>query len=193
MNIYIYVKHDTDMSCFDNIIKILKSMSTNIDIIAENRRSFRNFDILKNGMSIGDIIVVNDVSDLGLNNVDIANCLDWFIQKEMLLVINSISSTYMYGIIQPMNKAILSTLLQQIVSRNSNILTMNKKVFVGRNKIEFPDNWDELYEKWKKKEISSKEFIEESGLKKATFYNLLTEYRTLQQMNKDYIERYKQA
>ena len=67
----------------------------------------------------------------------------------------------------------------------------NKRSNSGRNKIDFPNNWDELFEKWKSKEISSIEFISSTGLKKATFYNLLTEYKEIQRMNDEYTERYK--
>ena len=52
-------------------------------------------------------------------------------------------------------------------------------------------NWDELYEKWTNGEISSKKFIELSGLKKATFYNLLTEYKEIQSANAQYLKQYK--
>ena len=40
-------------------------------------------------------------------------------------------------------------------------------------------------------EIRSKQFIEMSGLKKATFYNLLTEYKEIQNRNKQYLKQIK--
>ena len=48
---------------------------------------------------------------------------------------------------------------------------------IGRPLIQYPDNWEENYVLWKNKKIPSKEFLNRVGLKKATFYNLLTEYR----------------
>lgn len=47
---------------------------------------------------------------------------------------------------------------------------------IGRPIAEYPSNFEEVYNKWKSKDISSKEAIEESGLKKATFYNLCKRY-----------------
>ena len=193
MNLHIYAKTDTDLSCFDSVIDVIREESTEIDIITENRRSFRSFEALRDAIPISDAIIINDIGDLGTNSIEISNRLDWFVQKDMFLVINNIPSTYIYGIAQPTNKAILSTLLQQIVADDKNILMMTKKPSVGRNKIEFPENWDELYKEWDRKAISSKAFIERCGLKKATFYNLLTEYKLLQQTNNGYIERYKRA
>lgn len=57
------------------------------------------------------------------------------------------------------------------------------KEHVGRNRLPFPDNWEELYEKWEKKELSSKEFIEQAGVKRATFFNMITEYKEMQDSN----------
>ena len=184
---------DTDISCFDNILDILQDDVDEINVVVENRRSFHEYDSLLKIISVSDIVIVNDVKDLGNNNVDILNRLDWFIQKGRMLVINTISSTYMFGVGQPMNKAVLSTLVQSLATNDSNVVRMSKKPVVGRNKIEFPENWDELFAQWDKHEISSKEFLAKSGLKKATFYNMITEYREIQKINDDYIKRYKHA
>lgn len=47
----------------------------------------------------------------------------------------------------------------------------------GRKKAIYPEGWEELYSEWKRKNITTTEFLRKSGLKKATFYNLLGEYR----------------
>lgn len=47
----------------------------------------------------------------------------------------------------------------------------------GRKKAIYPEGWEELYAEWKRKNITTTEFLRKSGLKKATFYNLLGEYR----------------
>lgn len=190
---YIYVKSDTNISCFDKVIEKLKSNLSTINVTVENRRAFREYNKLVNSLPVNDFIVINDIKDIGSNNMDVANRLEWLIQNDKMLVINNVSSTYEYGVSQPMNKAVLGTLLQAILLNNSNVIEMKKKVSVGRNRIEFPDNWDELYSKWESKEISSKEFIEQSGLKKATFYNLITEYKRIQEFNDEYFKKYQRA
>ena len=132
---------------------------------------------------------------LGLNNAAIINQLEWFISKSINLVICNYSATYEYGVSQPMNKAVLNTILQSLLASDKNIIEISssKRNNSGRNKMKFPDNWDELYEKWCRKEITSKDFIYESGLKKATFYNLLTEYKEIQEANEEVITRYHKA
>ena len=93
---------------------------------------------------------------------------------------------------QLMNKAVLTTLLQSMLNTHKNIVEIprSKRNNSGRNKIAFPDEWDELYEKWENKIITSKEFMQQSGLKKATFYNMLTEYKAMLKEQGDYLKRY---
>ena len=43
----------------------------------------------------------------------------------------------------------------------------------GRPVVEYPSNWKIEYGRWIKNEISSKEFLDSTGLKQATFYRLL--------------------
>ena len=45
-----------------------------------------------------------------------------------------------------------------------------------RKKITYPENWAEVYPRWKNKEISFKEAMELTGLKQSTFYRLAREY-----------------
>ena len=45
-----------------------------------------------------------------------------------------------------------------------------------RKKITYPENWAEVYPRWKNKEISFKVAMELLGLKQSTFYKLAREY-----------------
>lgn len=138
------------------------------------------------------VYIISSLNSLGLNDAEIATQLSWFVDNCVKLVICDIPSTYEFGVNQPMNQAILSTLLQSIITRNQNMITVSfKKSNSGRSKLPFPDDWDELYEKWVNNEITSRQFIALSGLKKATFYNLLTEYKEIQSANLEYMKQYK--
>lgn len=193
MNIYVYVKKTEDISTFDSVMDSFKSVASNMSITTENMRCYRELDALKAQCNSDDAIVIGSLSSLGTNKAAISNQLEWFISKSVQLVICSYPPTYEYGISQPMNKAILTTILQSILSENKNIIEIPKpnKSNAGRNRMEFPDNWDDLYERWSNKEITSKEFINEAGLKKATFYNLLTEYKDIQESNNNFMKHYK--
>ena len=43
---------------------------------------------------------------------------------------------------------------------------------MGLPKIEYPSNWDEIYALWDRQEITAKEAMERTGLKRNTFYKL---------------------
>lgn len=188
MKLFIYGKTTCDMNVFENVLKYFDLEKCEVFITIENKRSFREWNQLKLNMSKEDICIISSIKDIGLSDIDIAKELDWFIENDFLLAVSEISATYEYGISQPMNKAILSAMFQ--VYDDKKILKISKKSCSGRPKVEFPDGWDELYDKWERRKISSKQFLEASGLKKATFYNLISEYKMLKKYNEDYRKKY---
>lgn len=48
--------------------------------------------------------------------------------------------------------------------------------YKGRPAITYPDNWKEVYDKWKVREITAVKAMELTGLKKNSFYNLVKKY-----------------
>lgn len=192
MIIHTYTKLHEPLEIFNDIIDIIKKNGDELLITTESKRCFRELELIKE-VNTEIIYLVSSLQSLGLNDADIATQLNWFIKNQVKLVICEIPSTYEFGVSQPINKAVLSSLLQFILNARTDIVTVPfyKKSTAGRNKLPFPDNWDELYEKWSQKEITSKDFMDKSGLKKATFYNMLTEYKHIQENNSLYLKKYK--
>ena len=188
--LYLYAKTDMDLSIFDDIILQFNNKYSELDVTIENRRSFRDLDKLLHRLNTNDVLLINDLSDIGLKQTDLIKYLDYIIYHNIILIIQNINTTHDDNI--DINKAVLLTLKQYILS-NDNIVSFANKSSVGRSKIIFPDNWEELYDLWINHEITSKEFINKSGLKKATFYNLLSEYRRIQELNLEYINKYRLA
>lgn len=190
MVIHIYAKLSESLSIFEDVIDIIKTDNDDIIITNESRRSFRELDNIKHQSN--NVFVISSLTSLGLSDADIANQLSWFTKNVVTLVICDIPSTYEFGISQPMNQAILSTILQSVLTNNKKVITVSfKRANSGRSKVPFPENWDELYEQWANGDITSKSFIEQTGLKKATFYNLMTEYKRILSENAKFIGRYK--
>ena len=52
--------------------------------------------------------------------------------------------------------------------------------YTGRKKIDFPKDWEEVYSKYKTRELKANEAMEQLGLKRNTFYNLAKEYEQKQ-------------
>lgn len=174
-------------------MEMIDRKDQDIFVSVEHKRSFQELEEIKDEMTSDDVLIIGSLNSLGINEADIANFIEYFIQNRKYMVISDIESTYEYGVSQPMNKAVLSTILNSILSNNKNIINLprNRKSNAGRNRIEFPDNWEELYETWERDEISSKEFLDKSGLKKATFYNMITEYKEILEANEAFIKKYR--
>lgn len=190
--IYVYAKTNTDVSIFDDIIsQIYIDNDYEIEFVLENKRSFRNYDILLQKFNSNDILIINELSDMGLNQIDVINRLDYIINNNIILFINTYPTTYESNINPVLNKIVLLTIKQSLLSGNTDIII--KKSNVGRPKMDFPDKWDDLYESWVKHDITSKEFMNALNLKKATFYNLLAEYKYIQELNDEYINKYRLA
>ncbi len=179
MEIYIYMKYTDEEEKVKKVVDFIRRDCCSIYVSMENRRSFYELEKVKKSMTKEDAVVIESLSSLGMNEAEIASQLEWFIQRQRMLAVGSCVPTYEFGMSQPTNMAALSVLKQMIISNNNNVVELPnyRRSNSGRSRIAFPDNWDELYEKWEKKEISSKEFLNQSRLKKGTFYNLLTEYK----------------
>lgn len=195
-NIYLYTKTTDNIKDINFILEeiMFNYKVKDVFISSEPHRSYYELNKIKDIMKEGDVCIVSNLNSLGVSNKDISNELDWFINNSCLLVIANFDNSYKWGISQPLNKAILSTIKQNLnVNNIQTVLTdiYRKKCNIGRKLINFPDNWEELYSKWENKEITSKEFCEQSGLKKATFYNLMAEYKEVKKSNENYLKKYK--
>lgn len=53
-----------------------------------------------------------------------------------------------------------------------------KNVRFGRPAIPYPDNWDDVYARWKNGSLTAKSAMHELGLKRSTFYGLVKRQKT---------------
>lgn len=191
MFVYLYVKSAEDISIFDDVLKLFNK--DNVRILTEHKKSFRGLDEICSRYQADDVVVIGSIMSLGCSNIDVAAWLGKFIENEMLLVIADSSATYDFGVSQPLNKAVLSGILKTFLDGHRNIIEMprSNRSNSGRNRLAYPDNWENLYEQWTNNEITSSEFMKLSGLKKGTFYNILAEYKEIQEKLKEYSMEYR--
>lgn len=195
-NIYIYAKQKDNIKELQYVIQNISAFYShdNVYISKEPRRSFTELEKIKEIIKENDVCVITNPASLGLNETEIVKQIEWFIQKPRILLIYDFSATYSWGIYQPMNQAILQTIQQSVlIQSGKHIVKMpeNRKSNAGRSRVDFPENWEELYDEWERKIITSKEFLEKSGLKRATFYNMITEYREIKEEKNKFYNSYK--
>lgn len=193
--IYLYTTIDENLSSFDDVIDILRKESASdfqISFYTENKRCFRAFNNIKSMCHTNDIIIIGKFEDIGLNDLAVKENIKYFLEKSIRLIVRDTPSTYECGISPSVNIAVLKTIYDFVSSSSQKItpIRTSRRAGAGRTKLDFPENWEELYAKWEQKEITSSEFIKQSGLKKASFYNLMAEYRKILETNKKYKEKY---
>ena len=87
MKLYVYHKTIEDIS----VMNLYASAADDVQIISENRRSYRGLEQLLSGIDAATAaVIVSDLSSLGLTTEDILNRLDWFISHSVCLFICNI-------------------------------------------------------------------------------------------------------
>lgn len=195
-DIYFYAKQEDRIEELQYVLQSIDAFykHNEIYISREHRRSYAELEKIKATMQENDVCIITNPASLGLNENEVVSQLDWFIQKPRILLIYDFKTTYLWGVSEPLNQAILQTIQQSVlVQAGKRVVKMpeNRKSNAGRSRIEFPENWTELYEQWENQIITSKEFLEKSGLKRATFYNLITEYKQMKEENDKFYDMYK--
>ena len=149
----------------------------------------------------GDTVVINSIDRLGRNYTEITE--QWnYITKELKANIKVIDMPLLDTTQESNNldKNFISDLVLQILSYvaekerintrsrqaagiaamqiDDNGKRISKKTGrpYGRPAAFYPDNWDEVYTRWKNKEITATKAMQLMDLKRNTFYNLVKRY-----------------
>lgn len=128
-------------------------------------------DITRND---GGVVVISSAKVLGISSDDVLRELLWMQQNNVILVAMDANASQTLD--QQINGMILQTLIDVYRSMPSSNVT-HFQSGVGRKRIVYPENWNELYDAWEDGSITAKEFMEQAGLKKGTFYHLAASYR----------------
>ena len=129
----------------------------------------------------GDTIIVHDFSRLARSTKDLLDLVENLNSRG----INLVSSKENIDSSTPQGKLMLTMLGAIYEFERTNMLerqregiaiAKEKGAYKGRKKIDFPKNWNEIYPKWKNRELTGAKAMELLGLKRNTFYKLVKEY-----------------
>lgn len=131
----------------------------------------------------GDNIYVWDFSRLARSTKDLLNIVEQLEQKRIHLKSikeNLDTSTPTGKLMLTMIGAINEFERMNLLERQKEGIALAKQQgkFKGRKKIDFPSNWEEIYSKWKKRELSGAKAMEQLNLKRNTFYKLIKKYES---------------
>ena len=129
----------------------------------------------------GDTIFVWDFSRLARSTKDLLELVELMNSKGIHLKsikenldTSTATGKLMLTVIGAINEFERANLLER--QREGIALAKNKGMYKGRKKIELPHNWNEVYPKWKNRELTGVKAMEMLGLKRNVFYNFVKEY-----------------
>ena len=139
----------------------------------------------------GDLLIIYSIDRLGRNYTEIQN--QWqYITKELKADIKvldmplldttangkSLDSTFIADLVLQILSYVAQKERENIKIRQRQGIDIAKEQgkHIGRPTIDYPATWEENYTKWKAGEITAVQCMNELGLKKGTFYNMVKKY-----------------
>lgn len=187
--IYVYIKKGEDIKAIDALLqKAFHNREPYFDLYTDSDRDYIAFKQLKKDIEKErGLLVISSINNIGSNKQDVYEELLWLKNNRIETVFADYPATHIFD--NPMaNELAISVIIDVYASLLGNKtfdIRPSVAASTGRKKISFPENWESLYAAWDNGEITAKEFIEKSGLKKGTFYNLVNEYKEILEINKN--------
>ena len=143
------------------------------------------------GLRKGDVLYITSLDRLSRNKEDIKTELLWFKSHEITLKIIDLPTSmievpkgqeWILEMITNVLIEVLSSIAQQeritiLQRQRAGIAAAKQKgKHLGRPPLKMPDNFEQQYLKWKKKEITAKTAMQTLGMAKSSFYKLVKIY-----------------
>ena len=194
--IYYYARVSSGEQNLDRQIEIFKSMGADEKYIFTDKRSGKNLDrenyrmLRDTVLRKGDTLVVTSLDRLSRNKLDMKSELEYFKDNGIRVKVVDMPTTMIdvdgqEWVVDMVNNIIIEVLSsiaeqerQAIRKRQSEGIAVAKALGkpLGRPTADFPKNWEEIYSKWKNREIKANMAMELLKLKKTTFYKLVKIY-----------------
>ena len=180
----------------DRQLEAMLELGINERDIFVDKCSGKNFDrpqyqALKVQLREGDILVIKSIDRLGRNYKQI--CEEWReITREIkanikVLDMPVLDTTRTEGLIGEVISDIVLQLLSYVAEQERAFinqrqaegikLAKEKGKRLGKPPIEYPENWDNVYNVWKSGAISAREAMKQLNLKPTSFYKLAKQYK----------------
>lgn len=158
-----------------------------------------NYQLMKKVVSAGDCVVVHAVDRFGRNYIEGKKEFAYFLEKGVkVYVLNRPMLEQMYELNDNMSRFMANFLMEwELMSAEEELkrikerqrqgieVAKDKGIHLGRPKLEYPENWDEIYTKLDNEEIKAVDAMKILGLKKTTFYKMMKEYKKEQKKRAD--------
>ena len=191
---YYYARVSSEEQNLDRQIAAFIALGAQERDIITDKESGKNLDragyqALKNAMlRRGDTLVIKSLDRLSRNKADIKNELQYFRDNGIRLKVIDLPTTMMqlpegqewvFDMVNNILIEVLGTIAEQeretIRKRQAEGIAAAraKGKRLGRPRISVPENWDEIYTAWKNGKITAKAAMEQTGLKRTSFYKIV--------------------
>lgn len=191
---YYYARVSTNEQNLDRQLEAFKNMGADDRDIITDKASGKNMERLgyqalkKSILRKGDTLVIKSLDRLSRNKLDIKTELEYFKSEGIHLKVLDLPTTlidlpdeqsWIFDMINNILIEVLSSIAEQerltIHQRQREGIEAAKLKgkHLGRKPTLYPQNWNELYTLWLKGDITAKEFMRRTGLKKSTFYRMI--------------------
>ncbi len=120
------------------------------------------------------------LNDIGRTKSDVLEQTTWLRSAGIEIVVADCPLTMIFD--NPVTNGIAFSIMVDVYRNMPDYRTLLPESTVkrlGRPKVAFPQGWDELYVKWHHRDFTAKEFMERTGLKKGSFYHLISAYNSI--------------
>ena len=192
--IYYYARVSTKEQNLDRQLAAFKALGASERDIITDKESVKNLDragyqALKTTMlRAGDTLVVKSLDRLSRNKGDIKAELQYFKEHGIRVKIIDLPTTmtdfptgqeWVLEMINNILIEVLGTIAEQeratIKQRQREGIesARSKGKHLGRPTLKRPENWKEVYMVWRNGDITAKEAMRQTGLKRSSFYRLV--------------------
>lgn len=194
-----YIRVSTNEQNLDRQLEAIKPYLTDEKYLYSDKASGKDmerdgFQNMLKAIREGDTLYIKSIDRLGRNKAQIKKYLEQFKKEGIRIKIIDLPTTMQEvpegqeWVIDMINNIIIevytsmgeqerATILQR--QREGIAVAKAKGKHLGRPTIPFPKEWDRLYKEWKSGTITAVAFMNEVGMKKATFYNKIKTYNSL--------------
>ena len=191
---YYYARVSSKEQNLDRQLEAFKNLGADDRDIITDKESGKSLDrpgyqALKTTiLREGDTLIVKSLDRLSRNKLDIRNELQYFKDSGIRVKIIDLPTTMMdlpssqnwvFDMVNNILIEVLGTIAEQerltIHQRQAEGIAAAKAKgkYLGRPRIELPDNWDDVYSEWKSGNISAVDAMKMLGIKKSSFYKLV--------------------
>lgn len=164
---------DSQLDAFHNLgakekyIFIDKCSGQNLNVNRDNYLMLRNF-ILRSG----DTLVIKSLDSLSKNKLDVRNELQYYRKNGIKVRIIDLPTTMIDLDGQNQSLDMVNSVLIEVLS----LVAEQESQNISNPAYNLPDNWDEIYYRYKSRELKAEDAMALLGIKRNTFFNYIRAY-----------------